>query len=72
MRGKSRWVAVVAAAVMPLCLAPAAKADGPPAWAQRMRRHQQMAQATQATAQAVRSGDAHGGGTSVNLSESDR
>jgi type IV secretion system protein TrbL len=52
--------------------APAAKADGPPAWAQRMRRHQQMTHAVQATAQAVRSGDAHGGGSSVNLSESDR
>jgi len=47
-------------------------AGGPPAWAQRMRRHQQMTHAVQATAHAVRSGDAHGGGSSVNLSEGDR
>ncbi|GGA51428.1 conjugal transfer protein TrbL [Nitratireductor aestuarii] len=52
--------------------APAAETDGPPAWAQRMRRYQQMTQAAQATAQAVRSGEGHGGGSSVNLSESDR
>ncbi|MBX3552089.1 MAG: type IV secretion system protein, partial [Pseudolabrys sp.] len=49
-----------------------AKADGPPAWAQRMRRSQKMTHAVQATAHAVRSGDAHGGGSSVNLSEGDR
>jgi type IV secretion system protein TrbL len=45
---------------------------GPPAWAQRMRRSQHMTHAAQATAHAVRSGDAHGGGSSVNLSEGDR
>ena len=49
-----------------------AGAGGPPAWAQRMRRSQRMTHAVQATAHAVRSGDAHGGGSSVNLSESDR
>ena len=39
--------------------------DGPPAWARRMR----MTHAVQATAHAVRSGDAGGGGASINLSE---
>ena len=42
-----------------------ANAGGPPAWAQRMRRSQRMTHA-------VHSGDAHGGGSSVNLSEGDR
>ena len=45
--------------------------DGPPAWAKRMKRSQQMSHGVQATAHAVRSGDSHGGGSSVNLSESD-
>jgi type IV secretion system protein TrbL len=49
-----------------------ASAGGAPAWAQRMRRSQHMTHAAQATAHAVRSGDAHGGGSSVNLSEGDR
>ena len=50
----------------------AANGSGPPAWAKRMKRSQQMTHAVQATAHAVRSGDAHGGGSSVNLSEGDR
>jgi len=45
--------------------------DGPPAWAKRMRRSQQMTHGVQAAAHAVRGGDSHGGGSSVNLSESD-
>jgi len=45
--------------------------DSPPAWATRMRRSQQLTHGVQAAAHAVRSGDAHGGGSSVNLSESD-
>ena len=45
--------------------------DGPPAWAKRMKRSQQMSHGVQAAAHAVRSGDSHGGGSSVNLSESD-
>jgi type IV secretion system protein TrbL len=45
--------------------------DNPPAWAARMRRSQQLTHGVQAAAHAVRSGDAHGGGSSVNLSESD-
>ena len=45
--------------------------DSPPAWATRLRRSQQLTHGVQAAAHAVRSGDAHGGGSSVNLSESD-
>ncbi len=44
----------------------------PPDWAKRMRRSQSMSHGVQSAAHAVRSGDAHGGGSSVNLSESDR
>ncbi|PZU68675.1 P-type conjugative transfer protein TrbL [Sphingobium sp.] len=51
--------------------APAA-AGGPPAWAKRMKRSQQFSHGVQAAAHSVRSGDSHGGGSSVNLSESDR
>ncbi|MEI3853646.1 MULTISPECIES: P-type conjugative transfer protein TrbL [unclassified Ensifer] len=46
--------------------------DSPPDWARRMKRAQQMSHSVQATAHAIRSGDAHGGGSSVNLSEGDR
>jgi len=49
-----------------------AAASGEPAWAKRMKRSQSMTHGVQAAAHAVRSGDAHGGGSSVNLSESDR
>lgn len=45
---------------------------GPPAWAKRMKRGQQASHGIQAAAHAVKSGDSHGGGSSVNLSESDR
>ena len=55
---------------------PAAPASGPagspPAWAQQMRRSQAMNHGTTMAAHAVRSGDSHGSGSSVNLSESDR
>ncbi len=51
--------------------ASSSSADGPPAWAKRMKRSEQLTHGVQAAAQAVRSGDAHGGGSSVNLSESD-
>ncbi len=47
-------------------------ANQPPDWARRMQRSQRMTHAVQSTAHAVRSGDAHGGGASVNLSEGDR
>lgn len=46
--------------------------DGPPAWAQRMRRGQTMSHGVTLAAHAIRSGDGHGGGSSINLSESDR
>lgn len=42
-----------------------------PAWAQRMKRSQSLQHGTTAAAHAVRSGDSHGGGASVNLSERD-
>jgi type IV secretion system protein TrbL len=45
---------------------------GAPDWARRMKRSQALTHGVQAAAHAVRSGDAHGGGASVNLSESDR
>lgn len=47
-------------------------AGGTPAWAQRMKRSQQFSHGVSAAAHAIRSGDSHGGGSSVNLSESDR
>ena len=43
--------------------------DGPPAWAQRLRRQQAMHQGVSTAIHAVRSGDHGGGGTSVSLSE---
>jgi type IV secretion system protein TrbL len=50
-----------------------APADGgTPAWAKRMKRSQQMSHGAQTAAHAVRSGDGHGGGSSINLSEGDR
>ena len=51
---------------------PAPSGEGPPAWAKRMKRSQSMSHGMSAAAHAVRSGDAHGGGSSINLSESDR
>lgn len=47
-------------------------ASTPPAWAKRMKRSQSVSHGVSAVSQAVRSGDAHGGGSSVNLSEGDR
>jgi len=52
--------------------APAQSANAAPGWAQRMRRSGHTSHAVQTTAHAVRSGDGHGSGSSVNLSESDR
>ncbi|MFC5393994.1 P-type conjugative transfer protein TrbL [Bosea vestrisii] len=51
---------------------PASTAAGPPAWARRMKRSQQMSHGVSAAAHAVRSGDSHGSGSSVNLSEGNR
>ena len=52
--------------------APSVSADGPPAWAQRMKRSQTLSHGVTAAAHAVRSGDSHGGGSSINLSQGDR
>ncbi|MGL5008299.1 MAG: P-type conjugative transfer protein TrbL [Paracoccaceae bacterium] len=49
----------------------AASASSPPAWAARMKRAQSLHHGTTAAAHAVRSGDSHGGGASVSLSEKD-
>lgn len=51
---------------------PAASTGGAPDWARRMKHGQSVSHGMQATAHAVRSGDSHGSGSSVNLSESDR
>ncbi len=51
---------------------PSPQTNTPPAWAQRMQRGQALNHGTTMAAHAVRSGDSHGGGSSVNLSESDR
>ncbi|MER8705163.1 P-type conjugative transfer protein TrbL [Mesorhizobium sp. M1088] len=47
-------------------------ASTPPAWAKRMKRSQSVSHGVSAVSHAVRSGDAHGGGSSVNLAEGDR
>ena len=47
-------------------------AANPPAWAQRMRRGQTMSHGVTLAAHAIRSGDSHGGGSSINLSGGDR
>jgi type IV secretion system protein TrbL len=46
--------------------------QGPPDWAKRMKRSQAISHGVQAAAHAVRSGDSHGGGSSIDLSESHR
>ncbi|MCM2467304.1 P-type conjugative transfer protein TrbL [Agrobacterium vitis] len=56
----------------PFAATPAAPRDGAPNWAKRMKRGQHFSHGVSAAAHAVRSGDSHGGGSSVNLSESDR
>jgi type IV secretion system protein TrbL len=52
--------------------ASAPAAGSPPDWAKRMKRSQSLSHGVSAAGHAVRSGDSHGGGSSVNLSESDR
>ncbi|MGD9920861.1 MAG: P-type conjugative transfer protein TrbL [Pseudorhodoplanes sp.] len=47
-------------------------ASSSPAWAQRMKRRQTMSHGATATAHAVRSGDSHGGGTSISLRQDER
>jgi type IV secretion system protein TrbL len=50
----------------------AATGDGPSAWAQRLQRGGHVVHGVRAAAHAIRSGDSHGSGASVNLSEGDR
>ncbi|MBS3025079.1 P-type conjugative transfer protein TrbL [Acidiphilium multivorum] len=52
---------------------PAASSDGssPPAWARRMKHNQAVVHGAQTAAHVLRSGDSHGGGHSVDLSEGD-
>lgn len=52
--------------------AEAPSAPAMPGWAQRMRQSGHTGRAVKTTAYAIRSGDSHGPGSSVNLSESDR
>ncbi len=49
-----------------------ASPSSPPAWAQRMKRHQTMSHGATAAAHAVRSGDSHGGGASISLRQDER
>ncbi|AGB43412.1 P-type conjugative transfer protein TrbL [Mesorhizobium australicum WSM2073] len=49
-----------------------ASSSTPPAWARRMKRSQTVGHGVSTISHAVRSGDAHGGGSSINLSEGDR
>ncbi len=69
--GSSTMGTVGGASVDPTAAA-SGPAGSPPAWAQQMRRSQAMNHGTTMAAHAVRSGDSHGSGSSVNLSESDR
>jgi type IV secretion system protein TrbL len=55
----------------PTAAAASAAASSPPAWATRMRRSQSLHHGATAAAHAVRSGDSHGGGASITLSERD-
>ncbi|MGA8171502.1 MAG: P-type conjugative transfer protein TrbL [Methylocystis sp.] len=46
-----------------------ARSTGEPAWARRMKRRQSAAHGLSLAAHSIRSGDSHGGGASINLSE---
>ncbi|MFT8988704.1 MAG: P-type conjugative transfer protein TrbL [Gluconobacter albidus] len=70
--GGSSTMGTVGDAASEAAPSPAGGAEQPPAWARRMKRSQQMSHAVSTTVHAVRSGDSHGGGSSVNLSESER
>ncbi|OYR21518.1 P-type conjugative transfer protein TrbL [Brucella pseudogrignonensis] len=70
--GSSTAGTVGSAGAADAATASSSPAAGPPAWAQQMRRSQSLRHGTTMAAHAVRSGDSHGGGSSVNLSESDR
>jgi len=69
--GVSRSFGFTSAASAHATNAPAANDAGPPAWAQRMKRGQTMRHGLSAAVHTVRSGDSHGGGHSVDLSQQD-
>jgi type IV secretion system protein TrbL len=48
---------------------PGSAGSGPPAWAQRMKRNQSISHGAQTAAHALKSGDSHGAGHSVDLSQ---
>ena len=56
-------------AAAPNAAAASSDNSNPPAWAQRMRRNQSLHQGATTAAHVLRSGDSHGGGHSVDLSE---
>ncbi|MCX8999919.1 P-type conjugative transfer protein TrbL [Rhizobiaceae bacterium BDR2-2] len=70
--GSSTAGTVGGSSAAPAAAAPSSPTAGPPTWAQRMQRSQAVNHGATMAAHAVRSGDGHGGGSSVNLSESDR
>ena len=70
--GGSSTMGTVGEATNDAAPSPTGGGDRPPAWARRMKRSQQMSHAVSTTVHAVRSGDSHGGGSSINLSEGDR
>jgi type IV secretion system protein TrbL len=70
--GGSSTMGTVGGAADDAAPSPGSGGDQPPAWARRMKRSQQMSHAVSTTVHAVRSGDSHGGGSSINLSEGDR
>lgn len=70
--GGTSSMGTVAGDAEPSSVAPETTPHQPPAWAQRMKRGRHVSHGVSAAAHAVRSGDGHGSGASVNLSESDR
>lgn len=70
--GGSSTMSTVGDAANDAAPSPSGGSDQPPAWARRMKRSQQMSHAVSTTVHAVRSGDSHSGGSSINLSEGDR
>jgi type IV secretion system protein TrbL len=70
--GGSSSTNVVANDAAPVAPAVKGSVASPPAWAQRMRRGQTMSHGVTLAAHAIRSGDSHGGGSSINLSGGDR
>ena len=69
--GGSSTMGTVGGATEAAAASTTSTADGPPAWAQRMKRGQAISHGVTLAAHAIRSGDGHGGGSSINLSESD-